>query len=179
MHTTPRGEKKISNTRSGYRNSSIIDGDALDLSKYGQSAINLSKFQKRDNIIRYEESSSSTDNYATAQSRSEGSVIIKFCYNIVNKKKFSKFINAVIIINTFTLAQDRYKIDEDYVKLLEKINIALSGVFFLEMILMLIGIGFREYVQDSFNIFDAVIVLISVPDIAVQQFMSSDEQANS
>lgn len=97
----------------------------------------------------------------------------------MNKKKFSKFINAVIIINTFTLAQDRYKIDEDYVKLLEKINIALSGVFFLEMILMLIGIGFREYVQDSFNIFDAVIVLISVPDIAVQQFMSSDEQANS
>ena len=45
---------------------------------------------------------------------------------------------------------------------------ALSGIFFLEMIIMLIGIGFEEYVKDRFNIFDAIIVLISVPDIAAQ-----------
>lgn len=127
---------------------------------------NLSKRSAK--IIVPEESSSSTDNFSAVKDRTNGSVIIKFCYNIVNKKKFAKFINAVILINTFTLAQDRYKIDQDYEKLLEKINIALSGVFFLEMILMLIGIGFKEYVKDSFNIFDALIVLISVPDIAVQ-----------
>ena len=91
---------------------------------------------------------------------------------------FANFINAVIMINMFTLAQDRYNIDQAYENLLEKINIALSLIFFLEMILMLVGIGFREYIKDGYNIFDALIVVTLVLDMAIYYIMSQNEQAN-
>ena len=37
--------------------------------------------------------------------------------------------------------------------------------FLLEMILKLIGLGFKLYAKDRFNIFDAFIVIMSVTDI--------------
>ena len=38
-------------------------------------------------------------------------------------------------------------------------------VFTIEMILMLIGFGFGGYIKDSFNIFDGVIVIISLIEL--------------
>jgi hypothetical protein len=48
--------------------------------------------------------------------------------------------------------------------------------FVAEMIIKLIGLGFKEYARDSFNIFDALIaiislidfVIVSIPDIKVE-----------
>ena len=34
--------------------------------------------------------------------------------------------------------------------------------FFLEMILKLMGLGFKEYARDSFNLFDAILVVVSL-----------------
>jgi len=39
-----------------------------------------------------------------------------------------------------------------------------SWIFTVEMIIKLAGLGLREYVRDSFNIFDAIIVIISLID---------------
>ena len=74
----------------------------------------------------------------------------------------------VIIINTIVLAQDRYGIDKDFEDSLEKINYILSGIFFMEMVMMILGLGFQEYIKDNFNIFDALVVLISIVDIGIQ-----------
>ena len=41
------------------------------------------------------------------------------------------------------------------------------------MILKLIGYGFRYYIKDRFNIFDAIIVILSVVDVALS-FTSSN-----
>lgn len=41
-------------------------------------------------------------------------------------------------------------------------NNILSWIFFAEMIIKLIGLGFREYANDSFNLFDCSVVMISL-----------------
>lgn len=51
--------------------------------------------------------------------------------------------------------------------ILDVVNLVFSGIFFLEMIVKLIGIGPKNYIKDTYNIFDALIVTISVVDIIV------------
>ena len=53
------------------------------------------------------------------------------------------------------------------IKVLDLINLIFAGIFFLEMIVKLIGMGPSNYIKDSYNIFDAVIVTISIVDILV------------
>jgi len=38
----------------------------------------------------------------------------------------------------------------------------------LEMLVKLLGLGFRRYAQDSFNLFDAAIVLMSTIEITFE-----------
>ena len=47
-------------------------------------------------------------------------------------------------------------------------NETLSWIFFGEMMVKLIGLGPNLYVQDSFNIFDGVVVLISIVEIGIK-----------
>lgn len=49
-------------------------------------------------------------------------------------------------------------------------NIVFTILFAIEMILSLIGLGLVEYVKSGFNIFDAVIVIVSVFDLIMMSF---------
>lgn len=60
------------------------------------------------------------------------------------------------------LSLDKYPIEIDYVLLLEDLNDVLSYIFFFEMLLKLIGLGFKAYASDSFNVFDCCVVMIWV-----------------
>lgn len=50
---------------------------------------------------------------------------------------------------------------------LQQANIVLTSLFTLEMTLKLMGLGFWDYIRDGFNIFDAIIVTLSLVEIAV------------
>ena len=50
-------------------------------------------------------------------------------------------------------------------KLLEYINLFFYAIFFIEMIIKLIGFGIKHYFRDFFNIFDFIVVIISTIDI--------------
>ena len=41
-------------------------------------------------------------------------------------------------------------------------NDILSWIFFAEMVIKLVGLGFKEYAADSFNLFDCSVVMISL-----------------
>lgn len=49
------------------------------------------------------------------------------------------------------------------------INDIFSWCFVAEMIIKLLGLGFKEYARDTFNIFDATLVVISLIDFALLQ----------
>ena len=47
------------------------------------------------------------------------------------------------------------------------LNDIFSYLFIGEMVIKLIGLGFREYCRDSFNIFDAVVVILTIVDMII------------
>ena len=81
---------------------------------------------------------------------------------------FIFIINISIILNTLILCLDMYPASPNIkINVLDLINLIFAGIFFLEMIVKLIGMGPSNYIKDSYNIFDAVIVTISIVDILV------------
>jgi len=81
-------------------------------------------------------------------------------------KIFSAVITVLILSNTFVLALDRYPVpNENYA--LEIFNYFFFTCFAIEMIIKLVGLGFKLYAKDKFNIFDGVIVIISSVEIVL------------
>ena len=61
---------------------------------------------------------------------------------------FSIFILACIFVNTISLSLDRYPIDYDFYNNLEIINNMCTFIFVAEMVIKLLGLGFRGYIMD-------------------------------
>lgn len=53
--------------------------------------------------------------------------------------------------------------------MLNVFNEIFTWTFFLEMILKIVGLGFVNYRQDKYNVFDAVIVIISLVDWSISR----------
>ena len=52
-----------------------------------------------------------------------------------------------------------------YAQTLNISNYVFTGLFTLEMVLKLFALGFFEYIADSFNVFDGLIVILSFVEI--------------
>lgn len=48
------------------------------------------------------------------------------------------------------------------------------AIFFIEMVIKVIGMGPRLYIKDQFNVFDAIIVMLSIIDVIVSYSMPDD-----
>ena len=88
-------------------------------------------------------------------------------YRFVNHPSFQLFIFIVIGLNTISLSLDIYSSKDGEVKIksLEYFNFIFFSIFTIELIVKIIGFGWKEFVKDKFNIFDAFIVLISFIEI--------------
>ena len=75
------------------------------------------------------------------------------------------FITLLIVFNTIVLALDKYPEDPKLTSLSDSLNNFFTYAFIMEMVIKLIGLGFKEYARDSFNLFDSVIVILSVVGI--------------
>jgi hypothetical protein len=71
-------------------------------------------------------------------------------------------MTIVILANTAIMTLDHYPEPAVLSNLLDTLNEAFSWIFTAEMIIKLIGLGFKEYGRDRFNLFDAFIVIISI-----------------
>lgn len=61
---------------------------------------------------------------------------------------------------------DKYPVDLPQAYLLEKVNIAFTIIFTLEMIIKLIALGIKGYFRGTwFNSFDCLIVIASLIDL--------------
>ena len=86
---------------------------------------------------------------------------------LVESELFFYVINASILANTFALAMEYDGMSESYADDLELVNFSFTVVFMLEMVLKLIGFGFKEYIIDKFNRFDASIVIVSAVEMGL------------
>ena len=76
--------------------------------------------------------------------------------------------------NTITLALYRFDQSDLETKILWVCDIFFVWVFTAEMIAKLIGLGVKNYVKDRFNIFDGIIVIISLVDFVLTVGVDSE-----
>ena len=115
--------------------------------------------QKLDEVFRDE------DFLTAVELRAKRNRFYGFFYSLVVNIWFNFTIYILILLNTVTLALYRYDQSEFQAQFLYYCDIIFTVVFTLELVSKLIGLGVTAYVKDSFNVLDALIVLISLIDM--------------
>ncbi|XP_060795871.1 voltage-dependent T-type calcium channel subunit alpha-1G [Neoarius graeffei] len=88
---------------------------------------------------------------------------------IVDSKYFGRGIMIAILINTLSMGIEYHEQPDELTNALEISNIVFTSLFSLEMLLKLLVYGPFGYIKNPYNIFDGIIVIISVWEIVGQQ----------
>ncbi|KAM6897418.1 voltage-dependent T-type calcium channel subunit alpha-1G isoform 5-T5 [Xenentodon cancila] len=88
---------------------------------------------------------------------------------IVDSKYFGRGIMIAILINTLSMGIEYHEQPEELTNALEISNIVFTSLFSLEMLLKILVYGPFGYIKNPYNIFDGIIVVISVWEIVGQQ----------
>ncbi|XP_052405895.1 voltage-dependent T-type calcium channel subunit alpha-1H-like isoform X3 [Carassius gibelio] len=87
---------------------------------------------------------------------------------IVDSKYFNRGIMIAILINTLSMGIEYHEQPEELTNILEISNIVFTSMFVLEMVFKLLAFGIFGYIKNPYNIFDGIIVVISVWEIIGQ-----------
>ncbi|KAG1669531.1 Sodium channel protein para [Nymphon striatum] len=79
------------------------------------------------------------------------------------------FITLCIVVNTLFLAMDHYGMNQVFVDLLKTGNLFFTATFTIECGFKLIAMSPKNYFQEGWNIFDFVIVTMSLVEMAFEQ----------
>ncbi|NXC45147.1 CAC1G protein, partial [Penelope pileata] len=110
-----------------------------------------------------------------ARARSTGQVlafwrmVCETFRKIVDSKYFGRGIMVAILINTLSMGIEYHEQPEELTNALEISNIVFTSLFALEMLLKVLVYGPFGYIKNPYNIFDGIIVVISVWEIVGQQ----------
>eukprot|EP00198_Chlamydomonas_reinhardtii_P001158 XP_001690493.1 voltage-gated Ca2+ channel, alpha subunit [Chlamydomonas reinhardtii] len=85
----------------------------------------------------------------------------------VNHNLFNQFFMLLIFLNTIFLSLEYHNQPDSLTQALNVGNLTLTVLFTIEMVLKLFGLGFWDYIRDGFNIFDALVVTISLLEIVL------------
>ena len=89
----------------------------------------------------------------------------KMLLSVAQSDVFNNFILFCIFLNTLVLALDRVGQSETEASICEAANQVLTFIFIFEMVLMLTAKGRTVYFADGFNIFDFIVVWISIAEL--------------
>lgn len=84
---------------------------------------------------------------------------------VINSVVFETVILVMIIANVIVMASEHYGQSESLTNLQTQANYLFVFVFNFEMIMKVMVLGFKRYCSDNFNLFDAVVNILSVIDI--------------
>ncbi|TRY64414.1 hypothetical protein DNTS_017110, partial [Danionella cerebrum] len=87
---------------------------------------------------------------------------------IVDSKYFNRGIMIAILINTLSMGVEYHEQPEELTDVLEISNTVFTSLFVLEMLLKLSACGLFTYISNPYNIFDGIIVIISVCELVGQ-----------
>ncbi|KRX08852.1 hypothetical protein PPERSA_08956 [Pseudocohnilembus persalinus] len=90
-------------------------------------------------------------------------------FKISESGYFEAFIMICIILNIVTMGMVYDGQGELYTNVLEAVNLVFTSVFIGEMVIKLLGYGFKGYWMSSWNKFDAFVVIASIVDIILTQ----------
>ena len=108
--------------------------------------------------------------------RAENNKLFRISLKIITHRVFNFLVSLCIMVNTGVLALDKYPIDPGQETIIEYINLAFYVVFLTEMILKLLGLGFKLYLKQPENIFDMIIVVLSTADVFIFFYTKIEEE---
>ncbi|XP_054848480.1 sodium channel protein type 4 subunit alpha [Eublepharis macularius] len=76
-------------------------------------------------------------------------------------------ITICIVLNTVFMAMEHYPMTEEFNNVLSVGNLVFTGIFTAEMVLKLIALDPYEYFQIGWNIFDSIIVTLSLVELGL------------
>jgi hypothetical protein len=92
----------------------------------------------------------------------------RICFNISESIYFKAFLILIVLINSITLAMDKYPVDMNELILIDRLNIVFVIIMLVERVLKLFAYG-KEYFKDFYKIFHLIIVTIGVAEILYTQ----------
>eukprot|EP00854_Cymbomonas_tetramitiformis_P010393 gene10393-12292_t len=97
---------------------------------------------------------------------------IGVCSWAAHLQEFSNFFLICILLNTAFLALEHHNMSESFEYTLDTANLVLTILFSIELSIKLIGLGLHEFFADNFNVFDLLIVLLSIIELALTSGVS-------
>ncbi|KAM4535570.1 sodium channel protein type 4 subunit alpha B [Fundulus diaphanus] len=91
----------------------------------------------------------------------------KLLYTIVMDPFVDLAITICIVLNTVFMAMEHYPMTEEFEELLSIGNLVFTGIFTAEMILKLLAMDPYYYFQVGWNIFDSIIVTMSLVELGL------------
>ncbi|XP_076324934.1 voltage-dependent T-type calcium channel subunit alpha-1H-like isoform X2 [Tachypleus tridentatus] len=83
----------------------------------------------------------------------------------VYHKYFQRGILIAILINTLSMGVEYHNQPKELSLAVEVCNFILTGIFGLEMVLKILAEGVFGYISNGFNVFDGVIVILSIVEL--------------
>ena len=77
---------------------------------------------------------------------------------MVHHSMFNGVVMLVICLNTVLLASEHFEMSPDWVEVHNYAGYAFNGIFMLELLLKLVGLGHKNYFAEPFNVLDFSLV---------------------
>ena len=107
------------------------------------------------------------DDLTEAEQQAKPCLPSKLIEDVVEGEGFQQLIIYIILLNTLFLASEFYDEPEYYKNITNIGNVVFTAIFAFEMVFKLMGLGFKKYMNDPFNIFDCLIVLMSLAELVL------------
>lgn len=89
----------------------------------------------------------------------------RLIYKFITLKNYDNAIMLCVVMNTIILSLDGLVDDSD--STMTNMSNAFTYIFAADMGLKIIALGIKDYLRDTFNIFDGCIVILSIVEISI------------
>lgn len=94
----------------------------------------------------------------------------RICYYISVSPIFNGMIMVIIMVNTVMLASEKYpSMPKTQETVFSYINYGFTAIFLIEIMIKVMGLRVSHFIKDKFNIFDSMVVVLSVVEIVLDQ----------
>jgi len=97
-----------------------------------------------------------------------------FVHKLMYNKVTDAFMMLTILGNMVVMFTAHYNMSSKFEEAIHLTNIVVTAIFFAEMVGKLIAIGFKTYCKNGWNIFDAVITLLSIVSVLITNLSESN-----
>ena len=102
--------------------------------------------------------------------------LVKFCHSLAKSKKFELFIVVCIALNMVQMAMFYEGAPSTYLEALELLNLAFTCVLVSEVVVKVVGLGFKKFFKQKWNCLDLFVVVCSVVDLILNYSIGEETE---